>query len=417
MTLWQYLKSRMQPFANRVAFARSQITYADILRLECLPRGKQKLRLCEGNTREEQALAILRCIAEGDAAVPITKEYGDTTCAAIQKFVQENRADTTDLTFVMFTSGTTGKPKGVMLTHENICTNLEYIRSYFRLEECKKICIARPLVHIAVLVGELLCALCCGVTVHFYEEAFMPKRLIAYCAANDIHVLCGTPTLYRALARARTAGEFPVKIAVLSGEILCEQAAREIAAAFPYTRFYNVYGLTEHSPRVSALLPHEFCVRPHSVGKPIGNVQVRLQDGELLVKSPCVMKGYLGDEERTRAKVQDGWLHTGDRAHFDPDGYLYIDGRTDDMIIRGGINVYPEEIEAAACRHAGVRDCVVNGRESENGTIIRLQYEGTIGPNELRKFLLQQLNPNIVPATIERVQTLARTPSGKKVRI
>lgn len=416
MTLWEYLKTQMQPYADRVAFAGSKITYADLLRLERAPQGKPKLRLCEGNTREDQAYQILRCIAEGNVSVPITNEYGEKHCQAIRQLAQERYADVSDLAFVMFTSGTTGKPKGVMLSHENICTNLEYIRSYFRLDSARKICIARPLVHIAVLVGELLYALCSGLTVYFYEESFMPKRLIAYCAENSIDVLCATPTLYRTLARADKDKRLPVKIAAISGELLDVHSAREIAAAFPNTAFYNVYGLTEHSPRVSALLPQEFDTIEGSVGKPLSGVTTRIENGELLVKSPCVMKGYFDDEEKTRTKLQDGWLHTGDRAHFDKDGYLYIDGRKDGMIIRGGLNVYPEEIEAVARSIVGINDCAVSGQTSDNGTLICLQYEGELEPNELRKFLMQELNPSIVPNKIERVQTLARTPSGKKVR-
>lgn len=417
MGLWAYLKTKMRMFGDRVAFAHSQITYADLLRLEGKPSDKPKLRLCEGNTREEQALNILRCIAESDVAVPITKEYGIANYETVKRIVQEYTGDVSDLAFVMFTGGTTGIPKGVMLTGENICTNLDYIRSYFRLEAVQHICIARPLVHIAVLVGELLYALCCGLTIYFYEEPFMPQRLISYCERNGIEILCATPTLYRALARADKEKRFPVKIAAISGEVLIEQAAREIAKAFPKTEFYNVYGLTEHSPRVSALLPSEFYKRPCSVGKPIGNVQVKIENGELLVKSPCVMKGYLGNKEKTRAKIKDGWLHTGDRAHFDDEGYLYIDGRTDGMIIRSGINVYPEEIEAIACEIVGVFDCVVSGQAGENGTVICLRYTGNIEPNELRKLLMHELNPNIVPNKIERVKEIARTPSGKKVRI
>lgn len=417
MTLWSYLKTKMQPFADRVAFARSKITYSELLRFEQNRSAEPKLRLCGANTREEQALKILRCIAEGDVAVPVTKEYGTKNYEAIRRLMQENRTNVSDLAFVMFTSGTTGNPKGVMLTHENVCFNLEYIRSYFRLKCSRRICIARPLVHIAVLVGELLYALCNGLTVYFYEEAFMPKRLIAYCMENNIDVFCATPTLYRAMARADKDRKLHVKIAAVSGEILSKQAAEEIAGAFPDTEFYNVYGLTEHSPRVSALLPQEFITRPYSVGKPLCGVETKIKDGELLIKSPCVMKGYFGDAEKTKVKIQDGWLHTGDKAHFDVDGYLYIDGRADDMIIRGGLNVYPEEIESVACSHIGVRDCVASGKASDNGTLIYLRYEGDVEPNELRKFLISELNPNIVPNKIERVQKVARTPSGKKIRI
>lgn len=229
-------------------------------------------------------------------------------------------------------------------------------------------------------------------------------------------MLCATPTLYRTLARADKDKRLPVKIAAISGELLDVHSAREIAAAFPNTAFYNVYGLTEHSPRVSALLPQEFDTIEGSVGKPISGVTTRIENGELLVKSPCVMKGYLGDDEKTKEKIRGGWLYTGDRAHTDEDGYLYIDGRKDNMIIRGGINVYPEEIEAVACSVVGVNDCAVSEHTDAFGMAICLRYEGEIEPNELRKFLLKELNPNIVPNKIERVPRLARTPSGKKVR-
>ncbi len=416
MTLWEYLKNKMHPFADRVAFVRSQVTYADLLRLEHAPSGQRKLRLCESDTREKHALDILRCIAEGDIAVPITSEYGEQQCEEIRWLIQESSEDISDLAFVIFTSGTTGKPKGVMLTHENICTALEYISTYFRLECARRICIARPLAHIAVLVGELLYALCNGMAIHFYEEAFMPRRLKSYCIANGIEVLCATPTLYRLLARANPDGKLLIKIGAISGEPLNAQEAREITSAFPDTAFYNVYGLTEHSPRVSALLPSEFRNRPCSVGKPIGDVRLLIRDGELLVSSPCVMKGYFADKCATWNKLRGGWLHTGDRAHFDGDGFLYIDGRIDGMLIRGGINVYPEEIEAAASSVVGVDECIVSGEVNDYGTAVLLLYTGDISSNELRKALMRKLNPHVLPDRIERVQGIAHTPSGKKVR-
>lgn len=416
MKLRQYLKLRMERFANRTAFKKSGITYADILSWEKPPTSGKKFRLCLGATREETAIAVLLCIAEGDVCVPIAEEYGVGNCDYIRNAIKSTEEDADDLAFVLFTSGTTGKPKGVMLTDENICANLDAIATYFDLSDRKNICITRPLVHSAVLVGELLYALCCGLTIDFYEEPFVPQRLLSYLAANETDVFCATPTLFTALARANGGKKFEVKTGAISGEKLTENAAREIAAAFPDTRLYHVYGLTEHSPRVSALLPDEFASRPGRVGKPLAGVETQIADGELLIKSPCVMKGYLDDAQSTQVKITDNWLHTGDCAHFDSDGYLYIDGRKDNMIIRAGLNVYPEEIEAAAKECDGVEDCVAYCEESPAGKNICLDFVGAAEPRGLRKFLLDRLNPCVVPSKITKAEKIAYTASGKKVR-
>ena len=125
----------------------------------------------------------------------------------------------------------------------------------------------------------------------------MPKRLLSFLQRNKIDVFCATPTLYQALAKADKNHECPIKAGAISGEILSASAGKSIADAFPNTEFYNVYGLTEHSPRVSALLPDEFKIRPNSIGKPIADVKVKIEDGELLISAPCLMTGYYGDEK------------------------------------------------------------------------------------------------------------------------
>ena len=368
MKLWDYLKVRMRKYMDTVAFFNSKLTYADLLAFEEGNSAENTLVLCEGETREDLALSILKCIATGKVAVPVTREYGKKNCGNIRSLVADsNNEDLEDLAFIMFTSGTTGIPKGIMLTHENIITNLEYIRSYFRIEKMKNICIGRPLVHIAVLTGELLYALCNGLTIYFYEETFMPHRLLSYFVCNKIDIFCATPTLYQLLATVDKNKKCPLKIGVISGEVLTDKVGKQIALAFPQTEFYNVYGLTEHSPRVSALLPSEFKEKPNSVGKAIGEVCVKIVDSELLVKSRCVMKGYYKDEMKTKEKIKDGWLYTGDKAHMDPDGYLYIDGRKDTMLIVSGINIYPEEIENVIKNFEGIDDCLVYGEDTEKG--------------------------------------------------
>lgn len=418
MTLWEYLKSKMERYGERIAFANSGLTYKALVSFPNRAHNESRLLICEGKSREEQAISILRCVAEGNVAVPITKEYGIKNYEYIHRIVKTDIAYETikDLAFLMFTSGTTGVPKGVMLTHENIISNLQYIETYFDLSSVKSICVARPLVHIAVLTGEILYALCCGLTIYFYEESFMPQRLLSYFVKNEIDVFCATPTLYQALCLVAKNKSFPIKIGVLSGEVLTVSTGKTLVDNFPDTKFYNVYGLTEHSPRVSALLPKDFVKKPNSVGKAIGEVQLKMVDGELWVKSASVMKGYYLDTRKTQEKIKNGWLLTGDRAHFDNDGYLYIDGRKDGMLIKAGINVYPEEIESTVKELSGVTDCLVYGEKSENGTIICMDYIGTLDIQALRKQLVGIMNPNIVPNKIRQVDALARTASGKKLR-
>ena len=413
MKLWTYLKRKMAPFAERTAFAGSGVCYRDLLELEEGGRGG-KLRICTGKTREEQALAILRCLAAHDVAVPVSPEYGEKQAQKVKRQLEGAEGDFEDLAFVMFTSGTTGEPKGVMLTDENVIANLEGIASYFRLEGTARMCIARPLSHIAVITGELLYALCCGLTLHFYEEAFMPRRLLSFLRARRAEVFCGTPTLFLALAAEK--GDWPVRISALSGEILTAGAAKKLAERFPGTAFYHVYGLTEHSPRALALPPEEFAGRRGSVGRPMSGVEAEICEGELVLRSPCVMKGYFQNEAATREKIREGRLFTGDAAHVDKEGYFYIGGRRDSMMIRAGLNIYPEEIEGAARECPGVVDGTAYAEREETRTRICLDYVGETDPAEVRKFLLEKLNPHALPDRIRKVSALPRTPSGKKKR-
>ncbi len=448
MKLWDYLKAKMSEYGNRVAFAKSGITYAELCLFGGKTSGGGKLTLCEGETREALAYGILKCIAAGNVAVPVTAEYGQRKCDAIRNTVQADENRYPDLAAVMFTSGTTGAPKGVMLTDENIIANLECIFGYFDVSRATRVCIARSPTHISVLTGELLYALCNGLTISFYEERYSPQRLLSFLREQKAEVFCATPTIFLSLFRcaqsdaselyrkwsAQQAGEwthlrctslknssmyaaFPVKICAVSGEILAEEIARMLSDTFPLTEFYHVYGLTEHSPRVCALLPREFNRKAGSIGKPLSGVQLTIENGELLVRSPCVMRGYYKDKTATYERLAGGWLHTGDAAYRDEEGYYYILGRKDDMIIRAGVNVYPQEIESEVMRCEGVQDCVVFGeKDLRFGQKIVLHYVGACEASVLKKALRERLSPYAIPDRIMKADQLETTESGKKSR-
>lgn len=410
MTLWNYLVSKMQKYQNKMAFYNSKLTYRDLINLPT-SNNKRKLKIIDMNSKEDQAIQILKSLANNEVAVPLIKEYGIKNYEYIKNLVNNSNEDVDDLAFLMFTSGTTGVPKGVMLTDENIISNLEAIKSYFNVENAQSICIARPLVHIAVLTGELLYALINGLTIYFFEEPFMPRRLLSYFNQNKIDIFGGTPTLFSLLASSSLRSN--LKIGVISGELLNEKIKEKIVKTFPKTDFYNVYGLTEHSPRVSALLPYEFKYKTNSVGKVLPNVQIKIIDNELFIKSKSVMKGYFIDRKQTKEKIKSGWLATKDLARVDEDGYLYIMGRKDNLIIRSGINIYPEEIEMAAKEIDGVLEVLVGSEIKENQTCIYLKYVGTINELALKKELIKRINLNVIPNKIIKVQSIEKTPSGK----
>lgn len=242
------------------------------------------------------------------------------------------------------------------------------------------------------------------------------KKAIALLLAV---LVCGN--LFACGGKSRELG-VPARAEALSHEERLEaeyrKTAQKIAAAFPGVRFYHVYGLTEHAPRASALPPEEFLSRAGSVGRLLPGVEGRIaDDGELLLRSPCVMKGYFGDPAATAAKIEGGWLKTGDLVRQDAGGYLYILGRKDGMLIRCGVNILPEEIEEAASACPGVRACAVCGEADETkGQKITLFFQGEVLPGKVRAFLAERLATYLMPDAVRRAEDLPVSPGGKRVR-
>lgn len=449
--LWNYLKLKMSEHLTSVMEEGNlKLSYGEvILYAEKLAKkltGSCYAILC--NSELHTALALLACFAAGKPAIPLSHRYGEAHIEKVLARTEPEYLITDDFgeldivklsdpvhfeqtpALIMCTSGTSGTPKGVMLSELNIRTNLGDIRSYFELSENDRILIARPLYHSAVLTGEFLTALTFGVHIYFNSEGINPERLIEQLIENQITVFCGTPTLLAFIARLLKwrGKQLALQKIAVSGECMTEYAAETIRKGFAGTGIYHVYGLTEASPRVAYLPPslHEThsCsvgfLLPSIEGKIVNEAGEELSEheiGELLIRGPSVMMGYYRDVEATSQALKDGWLHTGDLAVFE-NGLLRIKGRKDDLIIYAGMNIYPSEIENALKSDDRVREVMVYGIPDKLcGQKIGMTISGNFeDKQEIVQLCNQALPPYARPSNIEWVDALPKNGSGKIVR-
>lgn len=414
------------------------LTYSEVInRAESLgnqlSEGKYGI-LCDSDF--DTAISLIACFYAHKTAVPLSKKYGDKHIAKIIEqtklahlitsdgIVKIGEAipeteDLSDVALIMCTSGTTGSPKGAMITEKNLITNLTDIEKYFHIEKADHILIARPVYHCAVLTGELLISLIKGLHISFFSEGFIPQRILSVAKEYKITVLCGTPTLFYHLAILNLKSWMPLKlrVAVVSGECMTPKAAKIIRDSFSNTKIYNVYGLTEASPRVCYLPPEEFDLRPLSVGIPLASLEVKLEANELLVKGGSVMKGYYNDPKATKEVIRDGWLYTGDIAEFDERGRVYIKCRKDNMIIRSGMNIYPPEIENALKQDERIIDVLAYGEKKETvGEKIHIKVVGALSKSEVFEVCKNHLLPYQLPDVIDVVDEISKNASGKVIR-
>lgn len=373
--------------------------------------GKRKIIFAEG-TKFEQAITIFAALTAGKIVVPITLEYGKERCEQMKSMCMKSHR-LHNVATILFTSGTSGYPKGIMLSERALIKNVEAITDYMG-SKYRSIAILRPLVHSAVFTGELLLAVLNGWSISFWEGGYQPVEIYTFLQCKQIDLAGMTPTMLKGLLRIHAVP--PLKEIILSGERLMPSDANTFTATLPGCLFYSVYGLTECGPRVSALPPYLFNVFPGSVGKPIAGVRIKIKNGELFVKTPCHMKGYLSDCIQTKNKMRHGWIRTGDAAEFDRFQNLYILGRTDDMIIRGGVNIYPAEVENILMRFSGVRECVVYGVTTSQNVRIAVEYTGNATEQEVADYAAKNLPAYLVPQIYCLRDSLSKTPSGKIIR-
>lgn len=437
--LYEFLKNKMLKNPNQVISNDTEIiTYGELLEYaesfgKTLTKDKYGLLF---DSDLNTAKALLACLYANKTAVLLSKRYGDAHTQRIIDTVklsylitedgikniseeQDESEDLSDVALIMCTSGTTGKPKGAMITYDNLITNLTDISKYFGINCSDHILIARPLYHCAVLTGEFLISLCKGLRISFMTEGFVPIKILKKAKETSVTTLCGTPTLLYHLAAMSLKSKEPLvlKNIAVSGECMTQTVAQIMRKAFPNTDIYNVYGLTEASPRVSYLPPDEFDNNPTSVGVPLSSLKAKIVDNELLIFGNSIMKGYYNNSESTLRTKQEGWLHTGDVAEMDEQGRIYIKCRKDNMIIRAGMNIYPQEIENALKENEKIVDILAYGVKNDTvGEKIHIKVVTVLSKAEVYNICKQKLLSYELPDVIEIVDELPKNASGKVIR-
>jgi fatty-acyl-CoA synthase len=335
---------------------------------------------------------------------------------------------------VQFTSGTTGYPKGATLTHHNILNNGFFIGETMRLGENDRICIPVPLYHcFGMVLGNLAC-ITHGSAMIYPGEAFDPLGVLATVEAERCSGLYGVPTMFIAElghAEFKRFNLTSLRTGIMAGSPCPIEVMKQVVKDMHMNEVTICYGMTETSPvsfQTSADDPLE--KRVGSVGRIHPHVEAKIVDadgrivppgtpGELCTRGYSVMRGYWNDEEKTKEAIDRGrWMHTGDLATIDQDGYCNIVGRIKDMVIRGGENIYPREIEEFLYRHPKVADVQVIGVPDmkygeELCAWIRLKADQTCTDEEIRRFCQGQIAHYKIPRYVKFVDAFPMTVTGK----
>jgi len=334
---------------------------------------------------------------------------------------------------ILFTSGTTGAPKAAVLTAANFYHSA--VASVFRLGVLPddRWLLTLPLYHVGGLSILFRSALY-GIAVVLLENveaSFDPRWLYETLRRRHVTLVSLVPTMLHRLLEAVPEPPPPsLRLVLLGGAAASpELLQRALARGYPVA---TTYGLTEATSQVATATPPEVRRKPGSVGRPLLHTRVRVVDGqgrtlppgevgEILVSGPTVFSGYDGDPRATRAALQDGWLHTGDLGYLDAEGDLWVVNRRSDLIVTGGENVYPAEVEAVLRQHPAVAEaCVVGLDDAEWGqrvaAAVVLKPHADVTPQMLEDFCRQRLAGYKVPRRIRILPDLPRTASGKVQR-
>jgi fatty-acyl-CoA synthase len=342
--------------------------------------------------------------------------------------------DPDDAINIQFTSGTTGSPKGATLSHFNIVNNARYCAKAMALSASDKLCIPVPLYHCFGMVLGVLCCTTSGATMVFPDEGFDAAGTLRTLAKHRCTALHGVPTMFTAMLEDPAFAQHDLsslRTGIMAGAPCPIETMRKVIAKMHMHQVTIGYGMTETSPiSFQSSLDDPLERRVSTVGRVQPHVEVKIvdaqgrivpagQSGELCTRGYSVMRGYWDDEERTRESIDAaGWMHSGDLATIDAQGYANIVGRVKDMLIRGGENVYPREVEEYLLRHPAVADVQVFGvpdpKYGEEVCAWVIPRHGhAVQEQEIRDFCKGQIAHFKVPRYVRIVEQFPLTATGK----
>lgn len=352
-----------------------------------------------------------------------------------QKKAEPCICDNNEVAVLLYTSGTTGFPKGAMLTHHNLISNVEACIKVMNISHKDKVLLFLPLFHSFSFTVCVLVPVYSGASIVLLESVKPFSRVIKSIFRDRITLFVAVPTIYNILSRKRVPlllryilrFLISIKVCVSGASALPEDTIHAFEKRFKIPLLEG-YGLTEASP-VVAVNPLNGIRKPGSVGPPLPGIKVALAGkdgeiaeagitGELIVKGQNVMKGYFNRKKETEATLRNGWLYTGDMAKIDEDGYIYIVDRKKDLIIVDGMNVYPREVEDAAIKHPSVEECsmvgIPDGRGSEISILfVKKKDHAVLDEKELRNHLKGNVAKFKMPRRVVFIEKFPKTGTGK----
>ena len=356
------------------------------------------------------------------------KQVSEETLSKCEEQLQPD-----DAINIQFTSGTTGQPKGATLSHYNIVNNAHLVTERIRLTENDRLAIPVPLYHCFGMVMGALGAVSKGATMVFPGEAFDAKETLDTLSKEKCTALYGVPTMFIAMLqeldlKARDLSK--MRTGIMAGTTCPVEVMKKVNEQMNMKEVTICYGMTETAPvSFQSFVDDPVEKRCETVGRVHPHLEVKIIDkkgqivpvgsqGELCTKGYSVMKGYWNDLERTQASISDGWMHTGDLAVFDQEGFCTITGRVKDMIIRGGENIYPREIEEFLFPHPEVLDVQVFGIPNDRLGEVVCAYvipvpNSNLTEDALNTFCVAKISHFKTPKYFRIVKTIPMTITGK----
>ncbi|MFL5821719.1 MAG: long-chain-fatty-acid--CoA ligase [Solirubrobacteraceae bacterium] len=333
-----------------------------------------------------------------------------------------------DIGVILYTSGTTGSPKGAVLTHGNLRMSTDVATTLVEMSADDVILGALPFFHVFGQACGLNGATKLGACLSLIPR-FNPGKTLKAIERDKVTIFEGVPTMYSAVLNADDRDDHDtssLRIGITGGQAMPVEVMERFEEAFGI-EVLEGYGLSETTSVGTFNHPGER--KPGSIGKPVEGVEVKIVDddgdeveqgeiGEIAIKGDNVMAEYWNKEEATKEELRDGWFHTGDMGHIDEDGFVFIDDRKKDMIIRGGENVYPREIEEVLYRHGAIAEAAVIGVEDERlgeevGAAVVVKEGEDVSAEDIQEYVKGKLAKYKYPRKIWFADELPKGPTGK----